>query len=36
MILDNQLLIPTDLEELYRLYSRDVDEGQLMHDLKGI
>ncbi|CAF5160191.1 unnamed protein product, partial [Rotaria magnacalcarata] len=28
------MLIPSDIEELYRLYSRDVDEGQLMHDLK--
>ncbi|CAF4251742.1 unnamed protein product, partial [Rotaria sordida] len=30
----NKLLIPSDLEELYQLYSRDIDEGQLIHDLK--
>jgi hypothetical protein len=29
-------MIPTDLEELYQLYSRDIDEGQLIHDLKSM
>ena len=27
--------MPTDLAELYHLYARDVDEGQLIHDLKS-
>ncbi|CAF0766429.1 unnamed protein product [Adineta steineri] len=34
LIQEHQIIIPTDLEELYQLYSRDIDEGQLMHDLK--
>ncbi|CAF0876622.1 unnamed protein product [Rotaria sordida] len=34
LIQENKLLIPSDLEELYQLYSRDIDEGQLIHDLK--
>jgi hypothetical protein len=29
-------MVPSDLEELYRLYARDIDEGQLIHDLKSI
>jgi hypothetical protein len=36
IFLDNQILVPSDLEELYQLYSRDIDEGQLIHDLKSI
>ncbi|CAF0971218.1 unnamed protein product [Adineta ricciae] len=35
LIQDNVILVPSDLEELYRLYSRDIDEGQLIHDLKS-
>ncbi|CAF4137460.1 unnamed protein product [Rotaria sp. Silwood2] len=34
LIQENKILIPSDLEELYQLYSRDIDEGQLIHDLK--
>ncbi|CAF0886482.1 unnamed protein product [Didymodactylos carnosus] len=29
----NKIPVPSDLEELYQLYSRDIDEGQLMKDL---
>lgn len=32
--LDHQVNIPSDLDELYQLYSRDIDDGQLTHDLK--
>ncbi|UJR14088.1 hypothetical protein I4U23_001084 [Adineta vaga] len=35
LIQDNRILVPSDLEELYQLYSRDIDEGQLIHDLKS-
>jgi len=35
LILENQIFVPSDLEELYQLYSRDIDEGQLIHDLKS-
>lgn len=35
MFLDNQVLVPSDLEELYQLYARDIDEGQLIQDLKS-
>ncbi|CAF3504051.1 unnamed protein product [Rotaria sp. Silwood1] len=34
LIQENKILIPSNLEELYQLYSRDIDEGQLIHDLK--
>ena len=27
--------VPSDLDELYQLYARDIDEGQLIHDLKS-
>ena len=33
--LEKQILVPSELEELYKLYSRDIDEGQLIHDLKS-
>ncbi len=33
LINDNGLQIPQDLNELYHLYARDVNEGQLMKDL---
>jgi len=33
LITDNGLQIPQDLNELYHLYARDVNEGQLMKDL---
>ena len=33
LITDNNILIPHDLKELYQLYSRDVNDGQLMKDL---
>jgi len=36
LILENQIFVPSDLEELYQLYSRDIDEGQLIHDLKSL
>jgi hypothetical protein len=36
LILENQIFVPSDLEELYQLYSRDIDEGQLIHDLKSM
>ena len=35
LIIDNNLQIPSDLDELYFLYSRDVNDGQLMKDLTG-
>ncbi|CAF1497107.1 unnamed protein product [Adineta steineri] len=35
LIHDNRILVPTDLEELYQLYSKDIDEGQLIQDLKS-
>ena len=35
VVLDNRTLIPSDLDELYQLYARDIDEGQLIHDLKS-
>jgi hypothetical protein len=35
LVLDNKLLVPGDLDELYQLYARDIDEGQLIHDLKS-
>ena len=35
LIIDNNLSIPHDLDELYFLYSRDVNDGQLMKDLAG-
>lgn len=28
-------MVPADLDELYQLYARDIDEGQLIHDLKS-
>ncbi|CAF0893479.1 unnamed protein product [Adineta ricciae] len=34
LIQEHQLLVPADLDELYQLYSRDIDEGLLLHDLK--
>jgi len=34
LIQDNKVLVPSDLDELYQLYARDIDEGQLIHDLK--
>ncbi|CAF0893195.1 unnamed protein product [Adineta ricciae] len=34
LIQEHQLLVPGDLDELYQLYSRDIDEGLLLHDLK--
>ncbi|CAF0771846.1 unnamed protein product [Rotaria sordida] len=35
LIQEHQILVPIDLEELYQLYSRDIDEGQLIQDLKN-
>lgn len=35
LIVDNNLSIPDDLNELFYLYSRDVNDGQLMRDLAG-
>ncbi|CAF2836546.1 unnamed protein product [Rotaria sp. Silwood2] len=35
LIQEHQILVPSDLEELYQLYSRDIDEGQLIQDLKN-
>ncbi|UJR33083.1 hypothetical protein I4U23_020542 [Adineta vaga] len=34
LIQEHQILVPADLEELYQLYSRDIDEGLLIQDLK--
>lgn len=36
LINENNLFIPADLDELYRLYSRDVTDGQLVKDLSGL
>lgn len=36
LITDNNIQIPKDLDELYALYSRDINEGQLMKDLTRI
>ena len=36
LIVDNNLQIPTDLDELYFLYSRDVDNGQLIRDINSV
>lgn len=36
LIVENNLSIPSDLNELYFLYSRDVNDGQLMKDLSGV
>jgi hypothetical protein len=36
LITDNNLFIPSDLDELYRLYARDVNDGQLVKDLSGL
>lgn len=36
LIIDNNLQIPHDLDELYFLYSRDINDGQLMKDVTGI
>ena len=36
LIVENNLNIPSDLNELYFLYSRDVNDGQLMKDLSGV
>ena len=36
LITDNNIQIPKDLDELYLLYARDVNEGQLMKDLTRI
>lgn len=33
LITENNLQIPKDLDELYHLYSKDVNEGQLMKDI---
>lgn len=36
LILDNNLTIPQDLNELFYLYSRDINDGQLMKDLTSV
>ena len=36
LITDNNIQLPKDLDELYSLYSRDINEGQLMKDLTRI
>ncbi|CAF0714801.1 unnamed protein product [Brachionus calyciflorus] len=36
LIIDNNLFIPQDLDELFNLYSRDVNDGQLVKDINGI
>jgi kinesin family protein 18/19 len=36
LILDNNLQLPQDLDELYNLYARDVNEGQLIKDLSSL
>jgi hypothetical protein len=35
LITDNSIIIPSDLDELYHLYSRDVNEGQLIKDISS-
>jgi len=35
LIQDQRLSVPSDLEELYQLYAKDIDEGQLIQDLKS-
>jgi hypothetical protein len=35
LITDNNIIIPSDLDELYHLYSRDVNEGQLIKDISS-
>lgn len=35
LITDNNIIIPHDLKELYQLYSRDINDGQLMKDLSS-
>lgn len=36
LIIENNLIIPEDLNELFHLYSRDINDGQLMKDLSGV
>lgn len=36
LIVENNVNIPHDLDELFTLYSRDVNEGQLISDINGI
>ena len=36
LIVDNNLSLPSDLNELYNLYSRDTTEGQLVKDLSSL
>lgn len=36
LISDNNLFIPADLDELYKLYTHDVNDGQLVKDLSGL
>ncbi|RNA27631.1 Kinesin KIF19, partial [Brachionus plicatilis] len=36
LIVQNDLKIPHDLDELFTLYARDVNEGQLYNDINGI
>lgn len=36
LINENNLFIPADLDELYKLYVRDVNDGQLVKDLSGL
>ena len=36
LIVDNNVNIPQDLDELYRLYSRDVNDGQLLKDIVSV
>jgi hypothetical protein len=36
LITDNNLFIPSDLDELFKFYTRDVNDGQLIKDLSGI
>ncbi len=36
LIVENNLSLPSDLDELYNLYSRDTTEGQLVKDLSSL